>query len=110
MSHRLQVANKAVRGRSDVLDSLTFGVVLAILTAWVFAWGLIAAVVATSKQQDPIGGLVQGLTLGPVGVLFVALSSRANSQLERGRVSEASNLSSDNGSRQNSPNSNELYK
>jgi hypothetical protein len=93
-----------------VLDSLTFGVVLAILTAWVFAWGLIAAVVATSKQQDPIGGLVQGLTLGPVGVLFVALSSRANSQLERGRVGEASNLSSDNGPRQKSRNSGELYK
>jgi hypothetical protein len=104
------VANKAVRGSSDVLDSLTFGVVLAILTAWVFAWGLIAAVVATSKQQDPVGGLVQGLTLGPLGVLFVALSSRANSQRELVRVSEASNLGSDNGSRQNSPNNNELYK
>jgi len=109
-SHSLQVANKAVRGRNDVLDSLTFGVVLAILTAWVFAWGLIAAVVATSKQLDPIGGLVQGLTLGPVGVLFVALSSRANSQRELVRVSEASNLGSDNSSRQNSSNSNELYK
>ena len=109
-SHSLQVANKAVRGRNDVLDSLTFGVVLAILTAWVFAWGLIAAVVATSKQQDPVGGLVQGLTLGPLGVLFVALSSRANSQRELVRVSEASNLGSDNSSRQNSSNSNELYK
>ena len=93
-----------------MLDSLTFGVVLEILTAWVFAWGLIAAVVATSKQQDPIGGLVQGLTLGPVGVLFVALSSRANSQRELVRVSEASNLGSDNSSRLNSSNSNELYK
>ena len=104
------MAKKAVRGKSDVLDSLTFGVVLAILTAWVFAWGLIAAVVATSKQQDPIGGLVQGLTLGPVGVFFVALSSRANSQLEPDRVSEVSKLRSDNDPRQKSRNSYELYK
>lgn len=75
-------------GGNDMLDSLTFGVVLAILVAWVFAWGLIAAVVATSKQQDPIGGLVQGLTLGPVGVLFVALSTTASST--RGKHSKSS--------------------
>lgn len=59
------------------MDSLTFGVVLVILVAWVFSWGLIAAVVATAKQRDTIEGLVQGLTFGPVGVLFVALSTRS---------------------------------
>ena len=97
-------------GKNDVLDSLTFGCVLALFTAVVFAWGLIAAVVATSKQQDPVGGFVQGLTLGPVGVFFVALSSKVDSQRERGRVSEASNMGDDNGSRQNSRKNDELYK
>jgi len=78
-----------------VLDSLTFGVVLAILVAWVFAWGLIAAVVATSKQQDPIGGLVQGLTLGPVGVLFVALSDDTKSPRRKARDSNSSDSGTD---------------
>lgn len=59
------------------MDSLTFGVVLVILVAWVFSWGLIAAVVATARQQDTIEGFVQGLTFGPVGVFFVALSTRS---------------------------------
>jgi hypothetical protein len=80
-----------------VFDSLTFGVVLAILVAWVFAWGLIAAVVATSKQQDPIGGLVQGLTLGPVGVLFVALSVNSNSPRRRARDSSSSESGANDG-------------
>jgi len=80
-----------------VLDSLTFGVVLAILVAWVFAWGLIAAVVATSKQQDPIGGLVQGLTLGPVGVLFVALSDNRNSPRKKAGDSKSSDSRTDDG-------------
>ncbi len=93
-----------------MLDSLTFGVVLAILVAWVFAWGLIAAVVATSKQQDPIGGLVQGLTLGPVGVLFVALSSRAGSQRDLNRVIEVGNSGNGIGSRQPLRKHDELYK
>ncbi len=96
-----------MRGKNDVLDSLTFGVVLAILTAWVFAWGLIAAVLATSKQQDPVGGFVQGLTLGPVGVFFVALSSSVDSQRELGR---ASNMGNDHASRQKSRKNDELYK
>ena len=93
-----------------MLDSLTFGVVLAILVAWIFAWGLIAAVIATSKQQDPIGGLVQGLTLGPIGVFFVVLSSRAGSQRELKRVGEGSNFGNVNGSGQQSRKPDELYK
>lgn len=80
-----------------MLDSLTFGVVLAILVAWVFAWGLIAAVVATSKQQDPIGGLVQGLTLGPVGVLFVALSDNRNSPRKKAGDSKSNDSRTDDG-------------
>lgn len=78
-----------------MLDSLTFGVVLAVLVAWILAWGLIAAVVATSKQQDPIGGLVQGLTLGPVGVLFVALSKNTNSPQGSVRDTDSSNSGTD---------------
>ncbi len=93
-----------------MLDSLTFGVVLVILVAWVFAWGLIAAVLATSKGQDPIGGLVQGITLGPVGVFFVALSSKAGSQRDRSRVMNTSNSGGDNGSTQKSRKHDELYK
>lgn len=92
------VESKTVKesiGRNEMLDSLTFGVVLAILVAWVFAWGLIAAVVATSKQQDPIGGLVQGLTLGPVGVLFVALSKNTNSPGRKVRDSNSSDTGTD---------------
>jgi hypothetical protein len=99
-----------LRGKNDVLDSLTFGVVLAILTAWVFAWGLIAAVLATSKQQDPVGGFVQGLTLGPVGVFFVALSSSVDSQRELGRVGKASDMGNDHASRQKPRKNDELYK
>lgn len=80
-----------------MIDSLTFGVVLAILVAWVFAWGLIAAVVATSKQQDPIGGLVQGLTLGPIGVLFVALTDNRKSPRTKGGDSKSSDSRTDDG-------------
>lgn len=80
-----------------MFDSLTFGVVLAILVAWVSAWGLIAAVVATSKQQDPIGGLIQGLTLGPVGVLFVALSNNSNLPRRRARDSGSSESGTNDG-------------
>ena len=104
------MAEKDLRGRNDVLDSLTFGVVLAILVAWIFAWGLIAAVIATSKQQDPIGGLIQGLTLGPIGVFFVALSTRAGSERELNHVREGSNFGNVDGSTQQSRKPNELYK
>jgi len=92
-----------------VLDSLTFGVVLAILVAWVFAWGLIAAVVATSKQQDPIGGLVHGLTLGPVGVLFVALSDNRNSLRRKVGDRKLSDSRTDDGAVRQPPKRDGLY-
>lgn len=56
-----------------MLDSLTFGMVLIIVATWVLSWGLITAVVASSRNADPVVGLVQGMMFGPVGVLFVAL-------------------------------------
>ena len=96
-------------GGSDMLDSLTFGLVLAILVAWIFAWGLIAAVVAISKQQDPIGGLVQGLTLGPVGVLFVALSRDESSQLRQDKARASRTSGGDAGSGQETRKRDELY-
>lgn len=96
-------------GGNDVLDSLTFGVVLVILVAWVFAWGLIAAVVATSKQQHPIDGLVQGLTLGPIGVLFVALSDTKSSPRRRAGDSKSRNPRTDDGAVRQPRNRDELY-
>lgn len=71
-----------------MIESVTFGLVLVVLVAWVIAWGLVAAVIATSKGQDAVGGFVQGMTFGPIGVLFVALShqsvTRSSSRPEKG--------------------------
>lgn len=58
------------------MDSLTFAIVLIVLVAWVVAWSLIGAILASSRGQDPIAGLVHGLTFGPIGVLFVVLTAR----------------------------------
>jgi hypothetical protein len=59
-----------------MIDSLTFGLVLTILVAWVVSWALIGAVVSVSKGFDPVGGLVQGMTMGPIGVMFIVISQK----------------------------------
>lgn len=58
------------------MDSLTFAVVLAVLVLWVAAWSLVGAILAASRGQDPVAGLVKGLTFGPIGVLFVVMTKR----------------------------------
>ena len=58
------------------MDSLTFAVVLVVLVAWVAAWSLVGAILAASRGQDPVAGLVNGLTFGPIGVLFVVMTKR----------------------------------
>lgn len=58
------------------MDSLTFAIVLVVLVAWVASWSLIGAIVAASRGQDPVAGLVHGLTFGPIGVLFVVMTKR----------------------------------
>jgi hypothetical protein len=55
---------------------LTFAIVLVVLVAWVAAWSLLGAILAASRGQDPVAGLVQGLTFGPIGVLFVVMTAR----------------------------------
>ena len=64
------------------MDSLTFAIVLVVLVAWVAAWSLIGAIVAASRGQDPVAGLVQGLTFGPIGVLFVVMTARREQRAE----------------------------
>lgn len=58
------------------MDSLTFAVVLVVLVAWVSAWSIVCAILAASRGQDAVAGLVQGLTFGPIGVLFVVKTAR----------------------------------
>jgi len=64
------------------LDSLTFAVVLVVLVAWVSAWSLVCASLAASRGQDAVAGLVQGLTFGPIGVLFVVMPARREQRAE----------------------------
>jgi len=64
------------------LDSLTFAIVLVVLVAWVSAWSLVCAILAASRGQDAVAGLVQGLTFGPIGVLFVVLTARREQRAE----------------------------
>jgi hypothetical protein len=92
------------------MDSLTFGVLLVILVAWVFSWGLIAAVVATAKQRDTIEGFVQGLMFGPVGVLFVALSTRSVRQRFESSRASGSDYGSEREANRSTRSNVELYK
>ena len=56
-----------------MLDSLSFGVILIILLFWMMSWSVIAVVIAIAKGQDGFCALLQGLTFGPVGVIFIAI-------------------------------------
>lgn len=53
-----------------------------VLVAWVSAWSLVCAIIAASRGQDAVAGLVQGLTFGPIGVLFVVMSARREQHAE----------------------------
>lgn len=53
-----------------------------VLVAWVSAWSLVCAIIAASRGQDAVAGLVQGLTFGPIGVLFVVMSARREQRAE----------------------------
>lgn len=64
------------------MDSLTFAVVLVVLVAWVSAWSLVCAILAVSRGHDAVAGLVQGLTFGPIGVLFVVMTARREQRAE----------------------------
>ena len=64
------------------MDSLTFAIVLVVLVAWIAAWSLIGAILAASRGQDTVAGLVQGLTFGPIGVLFVVMTARREQRAE----------------------------
>lgn len=64
------------------MDSLTFAIVLVVLVAWVSAWSLVCAILAASRGQDAVAGLVQGLTFGPIGVLFVVMTARREQRAE----------------------------
>lgn len=57
-----------------MIESLSFAVVFVILLAWIVAWSLIGVVVAAAKNQDLYSGLIKGITFGPIGVLFIALT------------------------------------
>lgn len=57
----------------DMLNSLSFFIILMILFTWIISWSLIAVVIATAKGRDSFSALLQGMTFGPVGVLFILI-------------------------------------
>lgn len=57
----------------DMLNSLSFFLILMILFTWIISWSLIAVVIATAKGRDSFSALLQGMTFGPVGVLFILI-------------------------------------
>jgi hypothetical protein len=83
------------------LDSLTFAIVLVVLVAWVAAWSLIGSILAASRGQDPVAGLVQGLTFGPIGVLFVVMTARREQRAESPKASAVENRDRVNTSKRN---------
>ncbi len=66
----------------DMLNSLSFFIILLILFTWIISWSLIAVVIATAKGRDSFSALLQGMTFGPVGVLFI-LILKINPKLQR---------------------------
>ena len=97
----------------DMLDSLSFFIILLILFTWIISWSLIAVVIATAKGRDSFSALLQGMTFGPVGVLFILIrkinpqlqhTSKSTNNFARNETAGFSGISS------NAPPKDELYR
>ena len=52
---------------------VTFAIYVLLVSGWMLAWGALGAVVSNSRNESGLHGLVQGILLGPIGVLLIAL-------------------------------------
>jgi hypothetical protein len=56
-----------------MLDGLIFLVYVFIIGVWVMVWGGLGALIANGRGQSFLSGFVQGVLLGPVGVMLMPL-------------------------------------
>jgi hypothetical protein len=54
-------------------DGISFVLYVVLVGIWMAAWGALGAVVSNSRDESGLHGLIQGVLLGPIGVILIAV-------------------------------------
>jgi hypothetical protein len=62
------------------MNSLSFGIVFALMAMWVVLWGILGAVISSVRGTDLLIGVSHGTSLGPFGILMLLLDKKNNDE------------------------------
>lgn len=69
-----------------MIDGLSFLAYVLMLGIWLGIWGVLGALIANSRGRSFVDGLVQGVLLGPVGVVLMPFMNEGSKYVEPSSV------------------------
>ena len=60
------------------MNSLSFGIVFALMAMWVVLWGILGAVISSVRGTDLLIGVSHGTSLGPFGIAMLLLDRKSD--------------------------------